>query len=59
MSVFSEGYGRNDLQPAAVARCREIAEALDIVTRLGRLPKAMSAFKNFGRDSFPWGVAKW
>ena len=29
MSVFSEGYGRNDLQPAAVARFQEIADALD------------------------------
>jgi 4-diphosphocytidyl-2-C-methyl-D-erythritol kinase len=29
MPVFSEGYGRNDLQPAAVARFHEIANALD------------------------------
>ena len=29
MSVFSEGYGRNDLQPAAVARFQEIADALE------------------------------
>jgi len=33
MSVFSEGYGRNDLQAVAVARFPEIAVALD---RLGR-----------------------
>jgi 4-diphosphocytidyl-2-C-methyl-D-erythritol kinase len=29
MSVFSEGYGRNDLQPVAVARFQEIADALE------------------------------
>ena len=29
MLVFSEGYGRNDLQPAAVARFQEIGDALD------------------------------
>jgi len=29
MPVFSEGYGRNDLQPAAVARFQEIADALE------------------------------
>jgi 4-diphosphocytidyl-2-C-methyl-D-erythritol kinase len=29
MLVFSEGYGRNDLQPPAVARFQEIADALD------------------------------
>jgi 4-diphosphocytidyl-2-C-methyl-D-erythritol kinase len=28
MEVFSEGYGRNDLQPAAVARFSDIATAL-------------------------------
>jgi 4-diphosphocytidyl-2-C-methyl-D-erythritol kinase len=29
MPVFSEGYGRNDLQPAAVARFQEIGDALE------------------------------
>jgi 4-diphosphocytidyl-2-C-methyl-D-erythritol kinase len=29
MPVFSEGYGRNDLQPVAVARFQEIADALE------------------------------
>ena len=33
MSVFSEGYGRNDLQPVAVARFPEIAGALTVLAR--------------------------
>jgi 4-diphosphocytidyl-2-C-methyl-D-erythritol kinase len=32
MDVFSEGYGRNDLQPAAVARHPEIASALAVLS---------------------------
>jgi 4-diphosphocytidyl-2-C-methyl-D-erythritol kinase len=32
MEVFSEGYGRNDLQPAAVARFPDIASALAVLT---------------------------
>ncbi len=31
MNVFSEGYGRNDLQPAAVARHPDIAAALGVL----------------------------
>jgi 4-diphosphocytidyl-2-C-methyl-D-erythritol kinase len=33
MDVFSEGYGRNDLQAVAVARFPEIAVALDLLGR--------------------------
>jgi 4-diphosphocytidyl-2-C-methyl-D-erythritol kinase len=33
MDVFSEGYGRNDLQPVAVARFPEIAAALAALAR--------------------------
>lgn len=33
MDVFSEGYGRNDLQPVAVARFPEIAGALAVLAR--------------------------
>ena len=31
ISVFSEGYGRNDLQPVAVARFPDIAEAIALI----------------------------
>lgn len=33
ISVFSEGYGRNDLQPVAVARFPEVAVALSVLAR--------------------------
>jgi 4-diphosphocytidyl-2-C-methyl-D-erythritol kinase len=33
MNIFSEGYGRNDLQAAAVARYPDIAAALDVLAR--------------------------
>jgi 4-diphosphocytidyl-2-C-methyl-D-erythritol kinase len=33
MNVFSEGYGRNDLQAAAVARFPDIAAALAVLAR--------------------------
>jgi 4-diphosphocytidyl-2-C-methyl-D-erythritol kinase len=33
MNIFSEGYGRNDLQAAAVARYPEIAAALEVLAR--------------------------
>ena len=67
MPVFSEGYGRN-IKRRWSREFLDFAHALrrftaargmiallwehSIVTRLGQLPKAMSAFKNFGRDSF-------
>ena len=33
MSVFSEGYGRNDLQAVAASRFPEIAACLDALSR--------------------------
>lgn len=36
MDVFSEGYGRNDLQPAAVARFPDIAAALTMLSARSR-----------------------
>ncbi len=35
MPVFSEGYGRNDLQPAAIARFRRIAVTLAALPGIG------------------------
>jgi len=32
ISVFSEGYGRNDLQPPAIARFPDISVALDVLS---------------------------
>lgn len=44
MTVFSEGYGRNDLQAVAAARFPEIAASLDALSReaAGAVPIAMS-----------------
>jgi 4-diphosphocytidyl-2-C-methyl-D-erythritol kinase len=44
MAVFSEGYGRNDLQPVAASRFPEIAACLDALSRetAGAAPIGMS-----------------
>ena len=44
MAVFSEGYGRNDLQAVAVSRFPEIAACLDVLSRetAGAAPIGMS-----------------
>jgi hypothetical protein len=54
MSVFSEGYSRNDFSSWRLLVSSEALAALcpgDV--------GPMSGFARFVRDSFPWGVAKW